>query len=232
MNKNAVISEVGEYGVFETWLSKDYDIYLFNYDGKLPDSYDGLPNVYVIKDTGMRFELYDKAIKNGTFDPSKYEYIIQTDNDVEMYPDDINKIFQFAKENNLDWCTPSFFNKPGYNPWDICVNYGQTGIGFVNVIDQMCCCYSQSAFMKIKDYFCEAREHGWGFEFMWSKLIHTNHNVAILYDIVVKHIYEKGNIEQQPDYLYTKCQDTDFVGSMFKFIDKYDLKNYMTIRFE
>lgn len=231
MNKNCVISEVGKFGKHEDWLSTDYDIWLFNYDYSLPDAYQDYPNVKIIKGSGPRYHLYYNAIKAGIFDFSKYDYILESDNDVIMYPNDINKIFALSKLYNLDISTPSFKHIPNCEPWG-CVNMGETGIGYFSCVDQMTNCYSNHAFNIIHDWYIQSQGHGWGFEFMWSKLLDKKNNIAVLYDVIVEHAYDKGNIEQQPDWLYLNFKDknlNDIAKEMMDFINKHNLQDYHRI---
>jgi len=123
---NLVISPAGDKSVHKQWLvgKPNFELVLLYYgeDLNIAKSYtQDTSNVYASK--GFKWWLIKSFIEDNLEWVSQFEYIWFPDDDIEIDTENINKLFDLAKQYSLWLCQPSLL---GYATFD--VNYSSWGL--------------------------------------------------------------------------------------------------------
>ncbi len=182
MNKNLIISTVGDESLHNQWISNpnsNFDTVLIYYGDKKPFSSE--PNRYNRK--GAKFPLVLDIIEENPH-LLNYEYIWLPDDDISIYPEEISMLFYFAKKYDLWICQPSLMGWYGVSPT---LHQQNSHIRFTNYVEVMCPCFSSSILKKCKSTFKE-NNSCWGIDSLWNVMLkHPTDKLAIIDDVIAIH---------------------------------------------
>ena len=102
MNKNLIISSVGDNSLHEKWITneKNYDIFLIYY-GNNDEIYEKYKNNcdYIVRNSGEKGKIYFNFVKNNLEKIKNYEVIWQPDDDIDIDVTSINNLFKIHKKS-------------------------------------------------------------------------------------------------------------------------------------
>lgn len=179
MKKNLVIGCVGPTSLHKSWIDgdRDFDLFLVYYgDGSDAYKYDA---DYYYRTKGTKFNIVSKLDV-----PEGYDYIFIPDDDLYIKAEDINRLFSYAKQYDLEICQPSL---TGY--YSVPINLHNPGyiLRYTNYVEIICPCFSSGAFKKCRHLF-DYNKSCWGIEKLWDKeLGHPKDKIAIVDDVIVVH---------------------------------------------
>jgi len=165
--------------------SKNYDILVNNW-GDPGFFRDRNPELYFeIKEHKFRtlLSLYGRNFKT----LSKYDYVMCPDPDLKIKVQDINKLFDMAKQYDLDLCQPSItghLNHPCLAP----VDNKNILIRHLNLIEPMCPIFSRKAMLSCLWTFSLSYS-AWGLDFVWPVIVSNEKrsNVGVINGISIEH---------------------------------------------
>lgn len=187
--KNLVILPLSDTNcsMADCWAThgRQYDLLVNNY-GTEGFFKDRNPEFYFeIKDHKFRtvkhiFQQNYHLLKN-------YEFVMIPDPDLQIQGKDINNLFSFAKNYNLDLCQPS---QTGHVSWPLSKPDPDKNIAIkhLNIIEPMCPIFSKKALMSCMWTF-DFSFSSWGLDFVWPELVwnENKNNVGIINCISVDH---------------------------------------------
>lgn len=178
-NKNLIISAVGDESLHENWIDGNFDTCLIYYGDKEPP----INSKYSIEDKGPKYHLIKKAIENNSFF-LEYENIWLPDDDVLIKSKDVEKLFTFMDDFQLQLAQPSIV---GYYSLRITLCHPTNKLRFTNYVENMCPCFSSDALKKCYMTFDENKS-GWGYDSLWDKILnYPKRGIAIIDDIIATH---------------------------------------------
>ena len=166
--------------------NRQYDILINNW-GYVPDFYrDCNPEFYFeIKEHKFRtlVKLYSEQFKL----LNKYDFVLCPDPDLITNVDDINRLFDVAKQFNLDLCQPSITGYLNHN----ClapVKDRNTLIRHMGLVEPMCPMFSRKAMFTCLWTF-NLSYSAWGLDFVWPLLVanETKSNIGVINTVAVEH---------------------------------------------
>ena len=179
MRKNLVIGCVGPTSLHKSWVDgdRDFDLFLVYYgDGN--DAYKHDADHYH-RAKGTKFNIVANLDV-----PEGYDYIFIPDDDLYVKAADINRLFSYAKQYDLEICQPSLM---GY--YSVPHNLHHPGyiLRYTDYVEIICPCFSFPAFDKCRHLF-DYNQSCWGIEKLWDKeLGHPKDKIAIIDDVIVVH---------------------------------------------
>ena len=225
MDKYLIISPLGDKSICETWLQQEpnFDIVFLYYGDNIntPISYlKYTSHIYSAK--GTKFALIKAFIQDNLELISQYSYIWFPDDDVRISTEEINRLFDFAKERNLSICQPSM---DGYVSHEITKPVKNSLLRYTNFVEVLAPMFNLDALLKVYETFDE-NYSSWGFDYLWAHLLgYPQDKIAIIDDIVMTHTKPVGQ-----DYShFPKEPWKEMVELLFKYnITKQEL-NYSQI---
>ena len=190
--KNLVILRAGDNSLHESWLEgpRNWDFLVSCY-GENPNKWKRHDIKHLYFDGGKFDGIYDAFQKvPGLLD--KYDYIMMADDDFEMTTQDINRIFEIMREENLQMGHPSFsYKSHGYyfaayhNP---CFK-----IRFTNFVEQGIVCMTPSVWRQFLPLLENNPKAGYT-DYYWSRLTdNPAEQVALIDEVQVTHTKPYGN---------------------------------------
>lgn len=180
MNKNLLIVCAGPNSLHKEWIkgNKNFDLFLVYYGDSNNDIYKEEADYYVRK-KGTKFNIVAELDI-----PDGYDFIFVPDDDLYMETEDINKIFDIAKEHKLWLCQPSLM---GYYSVPINLHRPEYVLRYTNYVEIIATCFNKWAFNKCKEYF-NYNKSCWGIEFLWNKCLGSPDNkIAIIDEVIAIH---------------------------------------------
>lgn len=185
--KNLVLLRCGSGSLHEKWLRDDartWDLLSSCYDKKFVQN--NFADVSVFQN-GTKFTstllLYEQYPE--LFDA--YDYILLLDDDIVPRFEDIDKLFAFCRENQLDLAQAGL-TPDSYGTWPNLFARKGSILRHVNSVEVMMPVFSAEAFQKCIGYFRESIS-GWGLDLLWSKILNygLNKNIAVVDAISFHH---------------------------------------------
>lgn len=179
MKKNLVIGCVGPTSLHKSWIDGDrsFDLFIVYYgDGNDAYKYDA---DYYVRAKGTKFNI----VSNLSI-PNEYDYIFVPDDDLYISVQDINRLFEHAKNYDLWICQPSLV---GY--YSVPHNLHHPGyiLRYTDYVEIIAPCFSSLAFSLCKSTF-NYNKSCWGIEKLWDKeLGHPQDKIAIIDDVIAVH---------------------------------------------
>lgn len=215
MREFLIISVVGKNSLHDQWLrgDKTFDIALIHYD-----DYPIVVNTDIkmfLKKKGEKYCLIKYFIKENIELIKKYSYVWLPDNDIKISVDDVNKLFDISKKNDLYLSQPSM---SGYYSHDITLR--QTlGIRYTNFVEVLAPLFKTDILLQLYQTFDE-NESSWGLDYLWPFLLnYPNNKIAVLDQINMEHTKEVGiNYDR-----FKKPPWVDFDELLFKYNLERDL---------
>ncbi|MBM2813850.1 MAG: hypothetical protein HW421_612 [Ignavibacteria bacterium] len=186
MRKNCLIAAVGMESLHREWLSpvRNYDVILVTYKPEAFEKFRNDGELCIFKH-GFKYNLIMHLFLMGHVNIENYDFYYFPDDDLEISAKAINELFRIAGEYQLEICQPSLY--PVNISHEITVNRHNSLLRFTNYVEIMNPCFSQKALKECLPYFNESQS-GWGFEFLWFKLLNNPINkFAIIDAIIAKH---------------------------------------------
>jgi len=214
---NLIISSVGDNSLHHSWIEKDadFDLVLLYYgdNENIVQSYISYtPYVYVAK--GEKYHLLKSFIHNNIDFVSKYEYIWLPDDDVNISPKDINKLFSLAKEYKLNICQPAM---EGYVSHEITKPIINSLLRYTNFVEVLAPLFDKETLLKVYDTF-NLNYSSWGYDYLWSYLLHyPQDKIAIIDDIIMTHTRPVGqNYSRFPKSPWDEMNDLLYSYNIIK----------------
>ena len=223
--KNFLFSSVGDNTNFDELflgINMNYDVYVIYY-GDNEDNYEKYKSKvnFIKKRKGSKFqnfkyfyETYPEIINN-------YEYFFIIDDDIIIDVNNINNMFEIAREYNLSICGPSFLNSSKIT-YPISKQNPKRLLTYTNFVEVNVPLFNKNSLdnlMKYLDYSLI----GWGIDYlaMWCNGIDKKKDYAIIHSISCINPYEKDkkikNIEREL-YLIVNSRDRENIWN--KYADK------------
>lgn len=179
MKKNLVIGCVGPTSLHKHWLDgdRDFDVFLVYY-GDGGDCYKHDSDYYA-RVKGTKFNIV------GSLDiPLGYEYIFIPDDDLFMSSQDINRLFEYAKNYDLWICQPSLI---GYYSVPHNLHRPDYVLRYTDYVEIIAPCFSSLSFSLCKNTF-NYNKSCWGIEKLWDKeLGFPQDKIAVIDDVIAIH---------------------------------------------
>jgi hypothetical protein len=198
---NLLITTIGEYNHLSKWLDgeRNYDVALVNYDHH--DTPYDLARQCVWFDTFSTFKY--PGIWDMFWDEPRllrYDYFWMPDDDIELCPPEINKLFDKARTLNLSLSQPSIEKSDTSFPsWEVFIHRESMDFIATNFVEIMCPLFSRDALGKCLDTFRKSQS-GWGLDLVWTKLIGDTHsNIGIINSVIAKHTRKIASGSFYPD---------------------------------
>jgi hypothetical protein len=227
---NLVISTVGDNSKHPTWLDKNnnFDLVLLYYGSNVEIAKSYLihtPHVYSAK--GFKWWLIKSFIDSNIELISKYDYIWFPDDDIEIHPDDINKLFGVADKFKLQLCQPSL---TGYVSHRITMPQQGNLLRYTNFVEVMAPLMNLETVLKVKDTF-DSNYSSWGLDNVWPYMLgYPTDKIAIIDSIVMNHSKPVGNPELYSKIPHSLDIDTKMVYDKFAPDVLFDQREYTIIK--
>jgi hypothetical protein len=192
MIKNLIISPTGENSLVKEWVKENpnFDLVLlcYNNDEKKASIFKQYtPHVYV--GVGEKWHLIKSFIENNLDFIKNYDYIWCPDDDVSISTENINKVFDIAKEYNLQICQPSM---KGYVAHDIIKPISGNILRYTNFVEILAPLFNLNTLLTLYHTF-NYNISGWGYEWLWAHLLNNPQDkIAIIDSIVMEHTKPLG----------------------------------------
>lgn len=118
---------------------------------------------------------------------NKYDFVMCPDPDLKIKVKDINKLFDVAKQYNLDLCQPSITGHLNH-PSLASVDDKKIMIRHMSLIEPMCPIFSRKAMFSCLWTFSLSYS-AWGLDFVWPVIVSNDKkdNVGVINNISVEH---------------------------------------------
>lgn len=180
MRKNLLIACVGPTSLHKQWIygDRNFDVMIVHYGDD--DSYYG-DGEYYIRAKGTKFNIIGDV-----FDqiPKEYEYIFIPDDDLYISFEDVNRLFEIAKEYNLGICQPSIL---GYFSLGISLHQPNSILRYTNFVEIMAPCFDRNSFEICRPTF-KYNKSCWGIDILWHKCLNFSQDkIAVIDDLIAIH---------------------------------------------
>jgi len=227
-NKNLIISVVGDKSCHKEWLSNNhnFDLILIYYGNNQEIFSDYTKDALMcIKQKGQKFPLIKTFINDHFELVSKYEYVWLPDDDISISADNLNNIFNIAKEYKLYICQPVVISSDGNVEHKITKPRKGIKLRFTNFVEVMMPLFDIKALLSLYDDF-SLSESGWGLDASWShRLNYPTDKIGIIDEISALHTKPAG-----VDYSRFKINPEDeFNNIIHKYGIHFTRENYSYI---
>jgi len=213
MNKNCIISTIAKPSLHRRWLrdGRIYDCYFTTYRKTDFCIYELDGELVIYSETPEPFINHFEMLQRIASKP--YEYYFFIDCNLDITSEQINQLFQFMKEYNLEGCMPALSLNNYLFPEHISRNNSK--LHFVNYLDTRCVIFSHQALSEILTTF-KTKEIS-GIEAEWFKLLGSPTNKLAVIDIVEAELKDNNGINIET---YEKLLKSDtYKPYCFGFID-------------
>lgn len=191
---NLIIAPCGnDNSLIKQWVEgkPDFDLVLLYYGDseEMAKSYKQYtPHVYMGK--GEKYHLIHSFHLNNPGFIEQYDYVWLPDDDVLIYTEEINKLFNIADNYKLDLCQPSMVGFVSHHitrPIDNCI------LRYTNFVEVLAPLFSKQTFLKLVPEF-NLNKSAWGYDYLWPYLLRfPQDKIAIIDDIVMNHTKPVGS---------------------------------------
>jgi hypothetical protein len=192
---NLILSPAGDNSLHSEWIQgkPNFDLVLLYYGDNLEKAGSYLkdtPHVYASK--GFKWWLIKAFIEDNLEWFSQYEYIWFPDDDLKITTEDINKLFETAKQYDLYICQPALL---GYASHQITVPQEDSLLRYTNFVEVMAPLMNLKTALQLKETF-DVNYSSWGLDSIWPYLLgNPTDKVAIIDSIKMVHTKPVGNPE-------------------------------------
>ncbi len=186
--KNLVIAPCGnDNSLIKQWVgdNMNFDLVLLYYGDnmEMAKSYKQFtPHVYMGK--GEKYHLIQSFYLDNPEFIEQYDYVWLPDDDVLIYPDQINKLFNVADYYKLDLCQPSMI---GYVSHPITKHIDDCILRYTNFVEVLAPLFNKQTFYKLLPTF-NINSSAWGYDYLWPHLLeYPQDKIAIIDDVVINH---------------------------------------------
>jgi len=226
--KNLIMSAVGDNSFHKEWISgnPEIDLILIYYGNNDEIFSDYTKDALMcIKQKGQKWSLVKAFINDNFKFVSKYEYIWLPDDDISISADNLNNIFNIAKEYNLCICQPSVISSDGNVSHDITRPRKGLKLRFTNFVEIMMPLFDIKSLLFLYDDF-NLSESSWGLDVSWShRLNYPKDKIAIIDEISALHTKPVGF-----DYFRFKISPNyDLNNILQKYSIHFTMENYSSV---
>jgi glycosyltransferase involved in cell wall biosynthesis len=218
MRKNLIICAAGPNSLHRNWLKNErtFDIFLITYNKEAFNKFKNDGELCIFKE-GFKFNIIKKSIEEKLIDVSHYDYIFLPDDDIYIGANDINRLFETAKNHSLDICQPSL--SPQNYSHLITVHNPGCLLRFTNFVEIMCPIFSRQSFSLCLPSFDENKS-GWGLDYLWHKLLGYKEDKLAVVDSVQAVHTRKPNVQGN---IYDNKQIIDPSYEINELLKKYSI---------
>lgn len=172
--------------LIDLWVSdhQNYDIYLYYY-GNNEIIYQNYKNnvKYTFKKNGAKYQNFYHFYKNNPKIINEYDRFFLLDDDIIIKTKDINRMFKYSQEYDLDICAPAF-NNDGKISHRITEYKPNVLLEFTNFVENNTALYSKKAIDNLINVY-DTSIIGWGIDYLaiWSNGLDIKNKYAIIHDI-------------------------------------------------
>ena len=227
MNRNLIISPAGRDSLVGEWVEgvTNFDTVLLCYekDTKLHEYFTKYtPHVYV--GVGEKLHLIKAFIENNLDFIKDYDYIWCPDDDISISTEDINRVFNIAREYKLQICQPA---TKGYVSHDIIRPVAGNILRYTNFVEIQAPLFSQEALNTLYSTFTY-NISGWGYEWLWAHLLgDPEDKIAVIDSIVMEHTKPVGGAYNVDRFPIPPGEEMQILFQKYKLTQKYI--NYKSI---
>ncbi len=229
MNKdNLIISAVGDKSLHKEWIKSHsaFDVVLIYY-GNNDEIYSDYKKdaLICIAQTGQKYHLIKMFIKENFDFVLKYKYVWLPDDDISISADNLNDMFNIAKEYNLYICQPSVISSDGKVGHEITRPRKGFKLRFTNFVEVMMPLFKVETLLSLYDDF-DLSESSWGLDALWPhRLNYPTNRLAIIDEISALHTRSAGS-----DYSRFKIRPkTELKNILRKYDISFKTKNYLFV---
>lgn len=200
-NKNIIIAPCGNKSNYFSnyWLNniekKEFDICILFYDEEVQNQqkFKDVEFFYHLKNFKYKM-IYNLLINVNPELLTKYEYFYFLDDDIEIYTNGINKIFQLSNFFDISIASASL-TKDSFYSWKLFKHKKNTLCRFVGQIEVMSPLFNRESLIVCLPTFIE-NDSSWGIELIWTKLLGYPKNKFVVFDAIqMKHASPVGKGE-------------------------------------
>jgi hypothetical protein len=192
--KNLVIAVVGDQSCHPYWIkgTRNFDLALiyFGDDSNVAEEYNCSAK-YFKKAKGNKFKLISEFYKeNEKLITENYLNIWMPDDDIIISGDEINRLFEIAHKERLILCQPAM---KGYFSHKITRPKFLSYFRNTNFVEVLAPLMEINVFKELEKTFC-LNDSGWGFEFLWVKILgNPIDRIGIIDSVKIIHTRPVGN---------------------------------------
>lgn len=187
MDKNLIISAVGDKSLHEKWIgSNNIDLFLIYYgdDEENAKRYKDQSTYFIQMKTLSKYDFLKNIIIDNYIIMQQYNYIWLPDDDLDINFLEIEKMFEIMKRYDLWIAQPSVINNVNL---PITASVKDSDMRFTNFVETMAPAFKRETMM----YLCPTfgmTQFMWGVENIWTALLGTPKNkIAIIDSITMDH---------------------------------------------
>ncbi|MBX3427330.1 MAG: hypothetical protein KF688_16750 [Pirellulales bacterium] len=186
MNRNLVISIVGDESVHRTWLAgtepRSFDLCLV-YFGDRWDQWAG-DGQYYLRRKGIKYQLlYDLFQDELAHLVEEYDRFWLPDDDVAADTGTVNRLFALAAKHRLQICQPAIGR--GDVSFEATRAHAGYTLRYTRFVEIMCPLFTRKALVRAMPLFA-ANKSAWGIDWVWSSLFRED-EVGIVDAAAVHH---------------------------------------------
>jgi hypothetical protein len=227
-NKNLIIALVGDGSLHKEWIGENqtFDLILIYYGRNEEIFSDYTKDAFMcIRQTGQKFPLIKSFIDKNPKLISGYEYIWLPDDDISISTHNLNKLFNIAREYNLQICQPAIISAHGKIAHDITKPQKGCKLRYTNFVEVMMPLFDVKTLLFLRNDF-DLSQSGWGLDASWShRMNYPKNKIAIIDDIMALHTKPLG-----ADYSRFSIKPrTELNNLLQKYNISFQIKNYSSI---
>ena len=226
---NLILSPAGDNSFHSEWIqgNPNFDLVLLYYGDNLEKAESYLKDTpYVYASKGFKWWLIKAFIEDNLEWVSQYEYIWFPDDDLKITTEDINKLFEVAKEYDLYIAQPALL---GYASHQITLPQENSLLRYTNFVEVMAPLMNLDTVLKLKETF-DVNYSSWGLDGVWSYLLgDPKDKIAIIDTIKMTHTKPTGNPELYSKIPHSIEFDTQLVYNKFSSGIEFPQKQYTKI---
>ncbi len=114
-----------------------------------------------------------------------WDYVWFPDDDNDISPRDVERLFELAHKHDFQLCQPSMSADSTEIGWDVCRHVPGSEARPTNFVEVMCPLFSREALEACRPTF-DVNYSGWGLDFVWPKLLDYK-RIGVVDAVQVRH---------------------------------------------
>ena len=203
MTKNLIFTSAGDNTEFyKNWRSvnQDYDICVIYY-GNSDEIYNKYKNKvkFIEKRKGSKFQNFYYFYNKYQDIINEYEFFFILDDDIIFEPNDINKMFDYAKKYDLLICQPSFTDSSATS-WEITKNKPFVKLTYTSFVEVNTPLFKKEAIDKLMTVY-DPILIGWGIDMLYIQIngINLKNKYGIIHDVKCINPYPYNKIKKDTE---------------------------------
>lgn len=183
--RHLVIAAVGDDSRHAGWLAqpgdRSFDVALIYY-GEQRGRYRGESDHYH-ECRGFKYPLAARMLDSLGSAADRYTHVWLPDDDIEATPDEVERLFQIARDHGLAIAQPAIAR--GDVSYRALRPHPGLRLRYTGFVEVMCPLFSRDALAAVRHTFTDARS-AWGIDWAWTRLV-DRRQVAVVDDVGVRH---------------------------------------------